>query len=657
MCLAFLYSAEENKYSFGTISAPIHINIEIEKAYLGAVMVITDPFERVHGLAPTTNFEDTAGNIVVHQEISRGKLLEAIYIRVPADRAKAALAAIDNVCIFIGNRAFYFSPLDIRLWDGREEGGYAVYRIPDNVFYKKSFIKKWVNWYGDFNFAVKAGCALFIYPLQFKMVYFFGLCLFMLCYYKGKNNAVNLKNNILSRRKLMEGICLLCITLLGLLLRINGHVQYSAWFDELYSAAVGSNPHLPFINTFGDPGNPPFYYILLRIWFVIFGWSESAGRMFSVLMSAGAVMALYFFVKKIIGIRAGMLAALFMAVSKYAVEFSHEMRCYALMMLLVSLASLCFLTYLHKRKMLGLILYIFLGIFIVNTHYYGVLFIVVNFLFYVVYTVCRKSFHWKNTIVFLIGNVIIAASLFPYFIVTGLNQALLDKGFNTWITRPKILSMIAVFAGIPLSFLLYIPARKYLKQKQLIRRRQVFLLDYSLFVIGLMFILAFLISLYRPIFTKKYMSLCFPLLMAALSVFFTLNFSLKLQKYVLAICAVLFIFELYEKAPFAPGYDVYKESRAYIAYDEAAHSGVKAAELSPPVDDAGSSFRSNNAAFYRYQDIPLFGREDDVDVLYINLLNMDDDAIYDLMADYGISEENVLKIMVDESRAVWKKLF
>ncbi|MCL2139062.1 MAG: glycosyltransferase family 39 protein, partial [Treponema sp.] len=198
-------------------------------------------------------------------------------------------------------------------------------------------------------------------------------------------------------------------------MRFNGYIRHSAWSDELYSAIRAASPAQPFINTFNDAGNPPFYFILLRIWFMIFGWTEGAGTMLSVLIGTFSVLTAYLLVKPYFGKKTALFTALFIAFSGFSIGYSQEMRSYILQTALVPLVSAALFGFIKKPSVRNLILYILPSIALANSHFYGVIFIIANFVFYIALTAFRHQWQWKNVCLFFTGNVIVAGSFLPYF--------------------------------------------------------------------------------------------------------------------------------------------------------------------------------------------------------------------------------------------------
>src|SRR5271165_5549902 len=78
----------------------------------------------------------------------------------------------------------------------------------------------------------------------------------------------------------------------GIALRWSGLGRKSLWLDEGYTAWVVSNPWQQIVRIISVDTAPPLYYLLLRGWTQLFGFSEAALRSMSALM---ATVALFVF--------------------------------------------------------------------------------------------------------------------------------------------------------------------------------------------------------------------------------------------------------------------------------------------------------------------------------------------------------------------------
>jgi hypothetical protein len=674
MVLSFAYHTRTNLNLIGKIKAPVHVNIETDKNYAQFISITAtlNSGETLFKLESTTAYSETMKMVVLHTGFENAAgiphYIYNISLRVPQEYDRETLMAIEGISIFIGNKLFYFSNADIRALNGRSQDGYMLHLLPD-LHYEKSFMSGWINWYGDLNFIIKAGGALFCYPGKYLLTWFFVVCLFFLCksVLIKKYQAVYNRNN-----HLPEIVLLAAITLVGFLLRINGYTHGSAWLDELYSAGIASNPHQSFLNTFGDPGNPPFYFICLRLWFMLFGWSEQSGRFLSVLIGTAAIISMYLFVKSCSGKKAAFLSALFMATNTYLIGFAQEMRGYIIEVFLVSIIAFRFLIFVRSQTVKNMVWYIIPCILIVNTHYYGVFVVIANFLYFLFNAYGYKNLTWKKTVSFLLGNIIIALSLLPFFVHTALQQALLDQDFNTWIQKPgMVFILLAVL--IPLFLFLYCHVRRSIF-RQYINGQQYYLLDYTVFSVCTVFIMAFLISWLRPILVEKYLIVCFPFLFAILSVLLTGSYNNTSLKFVMAIGGI-FIYSImltgYEEN-LGGGIDVYKESQAYIIRDAKTNAERESAELFYLWHNKEDKFvmryeyndnekksllqYSYYADFYGYNQLPYYTPNNQYAILYVNPLHFATESdMYQEMARRGISDENTVRIKVNESKTILKK--
>jgi hypothetical protein len=638
------------------IKPSVHVNIEIDKDYLSSVSMIANFIRDGEILFPLSTEASDEIRTVLYSEINRNKalsfsLINRLFLRIPKEENQETLNAIVGVSIFIGNKMFYFSHSDVVNLEGREQNGYMLYELP-GLEYKKSIVltllkmPQWINWYGDFNPAVIIMSTFFMHPEKFFITWGFLICLIILFW-------PNIKNiySIMQKQKFLPELLLLgFIVFAGFVLRFNGYVRHSLWFDELYSACKASSPGLPFMNTFEDPGNPPFYFILLRLWFMLFGWTEQSGRFFSVLMGSAAIISLYVMVKRFADKKTAFLAAVYMAISAYLVGFSQEMRPYILEVFLVSIVAFRFLIIIQEKELnfTDMAWYIIPSVLLVNTHYYGSLFVFVNFLFFIAYSVITKRFTWKKTVLFFAGNIFIAFSLLPYFIHTALQGALLDSDFNIWIKKPG-LAQICIAAIIPLSGIIYIYLRRTVFQKTLHNARARFL-DYAVFTTSAVYLIAFGISLYRPILITRYFVILYPLLIAVIAIFLT-NIFTNSSKLIGGLC-IGFVFVW-----IAGGYDaerggssdIYHESLAYISRDSEAHPQRISIEMV-----YASSLLTDRARFYGYRQLPVYTHGDNYDVLYINPLNRSEEEMYSETDVLGINRDRILRIRINDSKSVFK---
>lgn len=160
---------------------------------------------------------------------------------------------------------------------------------------------------------------------------------------------------------------LLGVLLLAAALRFYKLDAQSFWYDEGNSARLAERSIALILDGAAKDIHPPLYYLALGAWRMFAGGTEFALRSFSVL--CGLLMVAL--ATRLAQGRAGLLAALFVAVSPFAVYYSQEARMYALLALVATLTSVLLVRLLNpstqnKKTLLALALGTAAGLY---THY------------------------------------------------------------------------------------------------------------------------------------------------------------------------------------------------------------------------------------------------------------------------------------------------
>jgi uncharacterized membrane protein len=595
----------KNKAEITGLIAPVIINIETAKPYMSSYGIIAEPGKKSYGFTPTGAIQNELRNAVVYTEIPEihGKLIQEIFVMCYGK--EDAIKAIDNITVFIGNKTYYFPRSKIETWNQQKMEDGILFQLPVEP-YAKSIIKPWINWYGDLNLAIKEISEFLVNPFSSLAFIIAAAAFLLLTALLWQETETKIAAIINKDSRKVEIIMLFALLVFAFLLRIDGLTRHSSWLDELYSSTIAANPNQPLLNAFNDPGNPPLFYLLLRLWHQVFGWSELSGRMLSVVIGIAGLVSLYCFVKSMCGRKYALLAALLLSISKTHIGYSNEIRAFILQMTLMPLVLLFFFRLLQKDDVKSYTLYILTGAALVNTHYFGVLLIAFNFFYYLV--INRKQLSVKKTGVFIAANIIIALALLPFFVITAFQKALVDSSFNAWIPKPGK-KEFAVFAVLLLTCLIFPLIKRHSKTVKSMTAQSNGLLDYAIYAGSFIFISAYLVSFKRPILTWRYLSICIPLLISIfpLAVCNTIRFGKfgAAIRFVFVIALMRFSvsFTLFGGA----NNDVYKEAQEYIVQDVVSHS-LKAAELTSGDWDMSS--------YYGLAKIEPFSSEGDYDVIY-----------------------------------------
>ena len=135
------------------------------------------------------------------------------------------------------------------------------------------------------------------------------------------------------------GLLLLGILAVGAWIRFAYASGRELWLDETHSAFLASLPLRELIAFVKGDVHPPLYFLLLAGWTRLLGDDPGTLRLLSALCSLLAAVAVYFGVARLLRSRsAGLLAAVLLLLSPVFLQYSVEVRMYALAALAIGLA-------------------------------------------------------------------------------------------------------------------------------------------------------------------------------------------------------------------------------------------------------------------------------------------------------------------------------
>ncbi len=324
---------------------------------------------------------------------------------------------------------------------------------------------------------------------NFELYLFSYLFLFLFLYnFKGKINAK---------------ICFWIFIALSFILRLAQLNNVPFWDDEIYVLRVTEN-YSPLSALFNDPGNPPLYFILFKIYRTIVQ-NPLFYRLLGVVPGSIFSYIFYFYLKRFIG-KAPAFAGLFFATFNMAlIFFSQELRCYMLLMLLAVILSYYLFNY--KRYP-----YLISAVAILHLHFYGIFYLFCNFLFGIFYL--KK----KKRIDFIIVNMVAVFLFLPcliYKIIT------LPEYFNSWISITPMVHYIQIIGTFCSNILILIIFAGILSftYKKTGKRKKIFI-RYNLFLIISMLITVSIFTFtVKPILTCRYFYIVYPCYLALCATF------------------------------------------------------------------------------------------------------------------------------------------
>lgn len=133
--------------------------------------------------------------------------------------------------------------------------------------------------------------------------------------------------------KIKDNKWLFIILLIGSFLRFYKLDFQSLWMDEIYTMNI-SNPKFTFSEFHNEmllrEGFPYLYYILLKLSYVLFGYSSIVARGFSAFFGVVGILVIYLISKLLINKKTGLIAAFLLAVNEYHIYISQDARLYTL---------------------------------------------------------------------------------------------------------------------------------------------------------------------------------------------------------------------------------------------------------------------------------------------------------------------------------------
>jgi hypothetical protein len=246
-------------------------------------------------------------------------------------------------------------------------------------------------------------------------------------------------------RKHETELLLVLIVSVAAVLRFAGLTFQSYWYDELFSAYYSNPAHSvnEVIELTLTDVHPPVYQLVMWLSYKIFGYTEWAGRLPSVLAGLATIPVIYLLGRELFTRRVGLYAAALAATSYYLIYFSQEARSYAFLYFLSSLSFLLFIRALRRESWINVALFVGATVTLVYTHYFGFLLIAAEAVIFCWYF---WSAQWGNRA--LLYRAAIAAALLTAAIIPLLPIMLRHASVqNFWIQQPAIIFIYDYFVG------------------------------------------------------------------------------------------------------------------------------------------------------------------------------------------------------------------
>lgn len=199
-------------------------------------------------------------------------------------------------------------------------------------------------------------------------------------------------------------------------------IGQSIWFDEGYSILLAKSNFSQLMALTAVDAHPPLYYILLKLWGGVFGFSEFALRSFSAVVLSGAVIIMMLLLKRLFSIRGTLLTLPFILLAPFLIRYGYEVRMYSLASLIVVAATYVLIIAHEKKRWWQWALYALLVAIGMYTLYMTLVVWLAHIVWLVVQSVRKKQYAvWKVPWFYAYGGAVL---LFLPYILTFINQTL-----------------------------------------------------------------------------------------------------------------------------------------------------------------------------------------------------------------------------------------
>ncbi|HEV2037927.1 MAG TPA: glycosyltransferase family 39 protein, partial [Candidatus Eremiobacteraceae bacterium] len=157
-----------------------------------------------------------------------------------------------------------------------------------------------------------------------------------------------------------------------------------------------------------DGGNFAFYYLLLHLW-LRFDASDAYVRLMSVIPAVLSVPVMFALGRRLLGIRAGIIAAFLLAISPFYIAYAQEARGYSLLMFLSIVSTLFFVRCIDRsQSRLDLLAYCIASVLMIYTHWFGILVVAAHVS--TLLALGRKQVPWRS---FVFTYAVIMVTILP----------------------------------------------------------------------------------------------------------------------------------------------------------------------------------------------------------------------------------------------------
>ncbi len=228
------------------------------------------------------------------------------------------------------------------------------------------------------------------------------------------------------------------------------NLDQSLWLDEAINVNVARS--LSFkelvLNYSPSDFHPPLFHLILRAWILIFGSSEIAARVPSVILGVATVFVTYLIGKKLFETKTALVAATLIATAPLHIYYSQEARMYMLAAFLASLSVYFFISILEKDNVFRWFGFIIATVLLLYSDYLPYFLIPIYALFVIIF---RKKIPRETAKAYLPAVILIFILLIPWLVIfpkqlnVGLSAAAASPAWSQVVGEPSLKNLTITF--------------------------------------------------------------------------------------------------------------------------------------------------------------------------------------------------------------------
>lgn len=221
------------------------------------------------------------------------------------------------------------------------------------------------------------------------------------------------------------------------------------WFDEAYTLSLIQHNYTEVIKILETDMHPPLYFISLKAFCDIFGYSVLTSKVFSVIGYIVTLLLGCTVIKKHFGSDTSIVYMLTIGAIPMSLYFSVQQRSYQWCIFFVTLCFIEALLFIEKHKTCHCILFVVAALFAAYNHIYALLAVGVIFAFVNIYIFLKSR---KLIKAMILSDISMIIGYSPWVLPLLYQAESASDGF--WLTSVEPLSVIVFVSGIVISVLI-----------------------------------------------------------------------------------------------------------------------------------------------------------------------------------------------------------